>query len=177
MFAPLLTAALALSMPMPAVVLDAGVPPAAPAAALVDTAAGAEGEFFDDAVEYGCGAHDDEGLVEIVDFAVGTGVERRVLTGASDRFPLTTARVYAHVTLESAIETTVDIVWYRGESEVQRLTLDVGPSPRWRTWSYRTLRPRDAGRWTVEVRDADGSLLDMLAFDVADPVAPTVSRR
>lgn len=167
MFAPLLTAALALLMP--AAVLDAGVPPAEPA---IDSV------FYVDDEEFGCDAEpEDEGLVEVVDFAIGTAVERRVLTGASDRFPLDTQRVYAHLTLESPIETTVDVVWFRGETEVQRLTLDVGESPRWRTWSYRTLRPRDAGRWTVEVRDADGTLLDMLAFDVVDPVAPTVSRR
>lgn len=167
MFAPLLTAALALLMP--AAVLDAGVPPPDPVAA--------DSALYEDE-EFGCDAEaGDDGLVEIVDFAVGTGVERRVLTGASDRFPLDTQRVYAHLTLESAFETTVDVVWFRGETEVQRLTLAVGESPRWRTWSYRTLRPRDAGRWTVEVRDADGMLLDLLAFDVVDPVAPTVSRR
>lgn len=174
----LLTLALsALMLPVAAAPTDRAAEPARGAEVARDggdDGTDVEGDYDD--IEWGCDAHD-ESMVQVVDFAIGTGVERRVLTGAADRFPLDTARVYAHLTLQSPIETTVEVVWKRGDTEVQRLTLAVGASTRWRTWSYRTLRPRDAGRWSVEVYDADGAMLDLLAFDVVDPVAPTVSRR
>ena len=42
----------------------------------------------------------------------------------------------------------------------------VGKSPRWRTWAVKTVRAKDAGAWTAEVRDGNGALLKVLDFTI-----------
>jgi hypothetical protein len=58
------------------------------------------------------------------------------------------------------------MVWKHEGVEKGVVELNVGKSPRWRTWSRRQMRTRDTGRWSVEVRSADGSILDTVDFEV-----------
>jgi hypothetical protein len=66
------------------------------------------------------------------------------------------------------------MVWSRDGQVRSRLTLDIGTSPRWRTWSRRTMRPSDVGAWHVEVQDGQGQVIHTLRFDVV-PHAETLS--
>ena len=55
-------------------------------------------------------------------------------------------------------------IWIHGEMEFP-VTLSVNGSP-WRTWSTKTIPPEWAGDWRVEIRDAQGNLLDTRSFTV-----------
>ena len=55
-------------------------------------------------------------------------------------------------------------IWIHGELEFP-VTLPVNGSP-WRTWSRKTIPPEWAGEWRVEIRDAQGNLLDTRSFTV-----------
>ncbi len=55
-------------------------------------------------------------------------------------------------------------IWIHGEMEFP-VTLAVGGSP-WRTWSRKTIPPEWSGEWRVEIRDAQGNLLDTRSFTV-----------
>jgi hypothetical protein len=58
------------------------------------------------------------------------------------------------------------MVWSRDGQVRSRLTLEIGTSARWRTWSRRTLRSADVGAWRVEVQDQRGDVIHTLTFEV-----------
>jgi hypothetical protein len=66
------------------------------------------------------------------------------------------------------------MVWTRDGQIRSRLTLEIGSSPRWRTWSRRTMRASDVGAWRVEVQDGQGQVLHTMRFEVS-PQAETLT--
>lgn len=108
--------------------------------------------------------------------AVGTAVEDRTLEGAAGEFTADVGAVWAHVTVENrAAPTVLTVIWRHGDEERARIDLDVGASPRWRTWARKRIRPRDIGRWQVEIRDAAGALLATESFVVLPAEKPARS--
>ena len=65
----------------------------------------------------------------------------------------------------SAGESTIHHVWFHGEEQVADVELHVGGSP-WRTWSRKTVPAEWTGAWHVEVRDANGAVLQRVDFTV-----------
>jgi len=55
-------------------------------------------------------------------------------------------------------------VWYFGDTERARVSLNVNP-PAWRTYSSKTIQTSEIGAWRVEVHDASGNLLDTVQFE------------
>jgi hypothetical protein len=43
--------------------------------------------------------------------------------------------------------------------------LEIGGSP-WRTWSSKAIPPEWSGDWSVEIRDADGAVLETVGFTI-----------
>jgi len=64
--------------------------------------------------------------------------------------------------------TVVEHRWYRGDRvhQVMRLRVSASPGNGFRTFSSTTVSPERAGDWKVELRTADGSLLDEARFVV-----------
>ncbi|MCA9538491.1 MAG: DUF2914 domain-containing protein [Myxococcales bacterium] len=119
-----------------------------------------------------------ETLPELTTFELGAGLKARALVGRASAFSPAVGRVYAHATFDNpGAPTTVQMVWKRAGKEVQRLDLNVGKSPRWRTWSYKRIGPRDVGEWTVTVLDAQGTEIGEAAFTVAPVGVGPVSAR
>ena len=58
----------------------------------------------------------------------------------------------------------------RGSS---RLTVEVGKSPRWRTWTRKTIPRGRTGRWIVHIYGADDRLLREVSFVVEPETAGT----
>ena len=58
--------------------------------------------------------------------------------------------------------------WYRDERvyQVRRLRVTANPSAGYRTFSSNTISPERAGDWKVELRAADGTLLQEEHFVV-----------
>ncbi len=103
----------------------------------------------------------------VLESALSTGVSDRVPTGVASSFGTDTDRVWAWVKVRNRqAPTTITMIWRKGETVRSRVTLDVGTSGRWRTWSRRRVGTRDIGAWSVEILDADGTLLDTLSFEV-----------
>jgi hypothetical protein len=80
-----------------------------------------------------------------------------------------TDRIYAFVEVENGAgeetEITVEFEPPGGGSARGNVTLNVGASPRWRTWAF-TRGARVAGAWTAVVRAPDGKVLARAPFDV-----------
>ena len=55
-------------------------------------------------------------------------------------------------------------VWYYGDTERARVTLNVNP-PSWRTYSSKIIQPQEIGAWRVEIQDSSGNVLETVPFE------------
>jgi hypothetical protein len=110
--------------------------------------------------------------LEVLSLASGTGVQSRRLVGETARFDTDADRVWVHAVVRNlGAPTQVTLVWSLEGVEHWRVTLDVGTSPRWRTWARRRISMRHVGEWTVTAYDATGEVLGSTGFLVESPVA------
>jgi hypothetical protein len=115
--------------------------------------------------------------LEIRDAVMTTAVVEREPVDEVSALPIQGGELFCFTRVVGADRPSVVYhLWYRGERLVSRVELPVN-SPSWRTWSMR--RFGDAqdtasgavadgdegpGDWRVEIRGADGALLETLRF-------------
>jgi len=99
-----------------------------------------------------------------VEAQIAEAIVDRAPQNPGTEFPADVGSVSCWSTVTGAAGTTIQHVWIHGEMEFP-VTLQIGGSP-WRTWSSKRIPPEWAGEWRVEIRDAEGNLLDTLAFTV-----------
>jgi hypothetical protein len=70
--------------------------------------------------------------------------------------------------LQTTAATTVEHRWYRGDRvhQTMRLRVSANPGSGYRTFSATTVSPERAGEWKVELRAADGTVLEDARFRV-----------
>lgn len=100
----------------------------------------------------------------MAEVAIGTGVADRQLTGTAESFPVSTGSVYCYMRIENAADTQVEHVWYKGDTEMARIKLNVGGSP-WRSWSSKKLTDDSVGDWRCDVM-VDGKVIKSVKFKV-----------
>lgn len=98
------------------------------------------------------------------ELAVGTAVTERQLTGMAESFPASTGALYCYMKITNAADAAVEHVWYKGETEMSRVKLNVAGSP-WRTWSTKKLGADAAGDWRCDVV-VDGKTVQSAKFKV-----------
>jgi hypothetical protein len=78
---------------------------------------------------------------------------------------------FFYTRLQSAVNTTVEHRWYRGERVHQVMPLHVAavPGNGYRTFSSNTVSAERAGDWKVELRSADGTVLQEARFVIHPP--------
>jgi hypothetical protein len=101
---------------------------------------------------------------------VAQGVKNREPVEAGTTFSAyTTERIYAFVEVEnesqSEGELTVAFIPPGGGPAVGNVTLEVGATPRWRTWAY-TRGAQKTGEWTAVVRSETGEVLARAPFEI-----------
>jgi hypothetical protein len=101
--------------------------------------------------------------------SISRGVERRQPIGEAVRFERGSyERLYAYLEVDNRGEPGAVVVSFvppGGGPERGRVRLDVGASPRYRTWAYS--RAVDLpGRWAAVVRSLDGRELARTSFEV-----------
>lgn len=102
----------------------------------------------------------------VEEFEFGTAVENREIVNPSTSFPADVGQVYCFTLIEGAdSETTVTHIWYLDGVEMATVDLPVRGSS-WRTWSTKTIFSDWTGEWSVDVLDAEGSLLMSKSFTV-----------
>jgi hypothetical protein len=107
--------------------------------------------------------------LKLVDLAIATDVKRREPTGIDDRFATLPKRFHCFCVFENRQQATqVTHVWKRNGRVVSRVELEVGKSPKWRTWSRQRLQPTWTGSWTCEVQSASGRTLGTASVQAGD---------
>jgi hypothetical protein len=111
----------------------------------------------------------DAGGLSVAGMVVTTSVRDRMPADTLSTVPADAGRVvlWTRITGSSG-QTAVEHVWYRGDEEMARVSLDVGGSD-WRTWSSKRILPSWTGRWRVEVRGPAGDVLETTRFTVEEP--------
>ena len=98
------------------------------------------------------------------ELAVGTAVAERQLTGMAEAFPASTGTLYCYMKISNAANAQVEHVWFKGDTEMSRVKLNVTGSP-WRTWSSKKLGADAAGDWRCDVV-VDGKTVQSAKFKV-----------
>jgi len=109
----------------------------------------------------------DEDL-KIIDSAICRQIHQRQPQGVvdlNDSLRVNVKKLYCWTKVSNpGPETTITHVWYWGKTERARVSLHVGPSKGWRTWSSKIIQPHEKGGWHVYVLDEIGQLLKSLTF-------------
>lgn len=102
----------------------------------------------------------------IARLVVGTGVENREPVGVAETFPASTEKVYCFLEATNvAKDTEVSFFWFHGEKEMWKISLPLKMGPKWRTNALKSLGGLK-GDWKVEIKDADGNLVQDVKFKV-----------
>jgi hypothetical protein len=95
--------------------------------------------------------------------AICTAIVDREPQGEGTEFDASVETLYCFTALNGAAGKIIH-VWYHGDEERARVTLDKGRSGRWRTHSSKKMSPEWQGRWRVEVLDENGNVLKSVEF-------------
>lgn len=60
----------------------------------------------------------------------------------------------------------VDLVWKKNGVENWRFPTSVGTGKNWRTWAEKRITKKDAGKWQVDVVDANGHVYESVTYTV-----------
>ncbi len=106
--------------------------------------------------------------VSMVSLKIATDIDKRAPQGVATNFSLRQKKLWAWVKVNNdEAPTEIKMVWKRNGRVRSQVTLKVGVSPAWRTWSSKTLGPKDAGDWSVEVFDGYGKKIGETAFTIS----------
>ena len=96
--------------------------------------------------------------------AVGTGIAERQLTGMAESFPASAGTLYCYMKIADAAGSEIEHVWYKGDTEMARVKLNVAGTP-WRTWSSKKIGADAAGDWRCDVVQ-NGTVIKTARFKV-----------
>lgn len=95
----------------------------------------------------------------LVDMAVASAVAERQPQDPGDTFPADVDTLYCWTAIHNTGEPTkVQYVWRHGDQTVTTLTVSVGKSIRWRSWTRQRTGGR-TGAWSCEILDESGASL------------------
>ncbi len=107
------------------------------------------------------------GGLKLVELVVGTSLEEKLPTDIQTHYPVPPEILYCYSVFENPEpDATVTHVWRRGSRLVSRVELEVGRSPKWRTWSKQRTQPHWTGLWSCEVLGQDGQQLGLTVFQI-----------
>ena len=107
------------------------------------------------------------GGLKLVELVVGTSLEEKLPTDVRLHYPNVPEILYCYTVFENPLpDATVTHVWRRGSRLVSRVELEVGNSPKWRTWSKQRTQPHWTGLWSCEVLGDDGRQLGLTVFQI-----------
>lgn len=103
--------------------------------------------------------------LEVLEAETAPDIDDREPVDATDTFGQGDA-VNTWLAVQAPDETTLEVSWQVDGEQIHTFDLDVGPSPRWRTWAQMTVN--QTGDWDVEIRDENGDALETVSFSVEE---------
>ncbi len=92
-------------------------------------------------------------------------IVNREAVDAGTSFAVSAGKLYCLSKIADIQDSTQIVhVWYYGDTERARVTLNVNP-PSWRTYSSKIIQPHEIGAWRVEIQDSSGNVLETVPFE------------
>ncbi|MEO1273560.1 MAG: DUF2914 domain-containing protein [Myxococcota bacterium] len=102
-------------------------------------------------------AERDKDTLAVVDMAIGTDIDERQPVGVADHFRADVGKLACWLKIRNDGDPTdITVVWRFDDSEVQRQTVSVGKSRRWRSWTRQRIWGKFSGSWSCEVLTEEG---------------------
>lgn len=102
----------------------------------------------------------------LLEAVVCHSIVAREPVGPGSVFPAGDGRIYCFTRIKSAQPVEIRHIWIRNGTKVGDVSLKIGASSSWRTYSSKLIRPTDTGQWTVEVVTAGGTHLGTVSFRI-----------
>lgn len=105
--------------------------------------------------------------INVISMEFGKELVNRELVGVDSVFYLSDDRIYALSKIQNRSGArTLFHEWYHEGKLRSKISMEVGRSYNWRTWSYIEVRPNIVGNWEIIVSDSLGVNYDSLSFQV-----------
>ncbi|CAB1067266.1 hypothetical protein D1AOALGA4SA_4 [Olavius algarvensis Delta 1 endosymbiont] len=106
------------------------------------------------------------GNMHVATAVICTNIADRQPVEPGTSFPFSVGRLYCYSKIAD-IQNPTEIVhvWYFGDTERARVTLNVNP-PSWRTFSSKIIQAQEIGNWHVKILDASGNSLGNVEFEI-----------
>ncbi len=102
--------------------------------------------------------------IKITDASICRGVMERIPVESGEIFSYDVKKLFCFTRVVGAqTDTAVIHEWYFKEKMVSRVVLPVR-SGNWRTYSSKTINPKDTGQWMVKILSQDALLLKKIYF-------------
>ena len=109
----------------------------------------------------------EEGPITVLNIAIGSNIVNRSIEIPDSVFSLDIERIYCLTHLRNWNDSkTIYHKWYQEGDLKSNISLEIGRSFNWRTWSYITVYPERVGDWKVIVEDSLGVRYDSLSFKI-----------
>ena len=105
--------------------------------------------------------------ITVLNIATGSNIVNRSIEIPDSVFSLDIERIYCLTHLRNWNDSkTIYHKWYQEGELRSKISLEIGRSFNWRTWSYITVYPERVGDWKVIVEDSLGVRYDSLSFKI-----------
>jgi len=103
---------------------------------------------------------------EVVKMIISSGVKNRIPFDDLSIVPVSLGKIFTFTAVRSDEETAIDHVYKFDGKEVARVTVNIGISDYWRTWTSKLIDQRRLGKWSVEIQSENGEILSSKTFTV-----------
>jgi len=105
-------------------------------------------------------------ILTISRMEISAGVMDRTPLDIGTTYPASQEKVYCYLEFKDVKkETIVNVVWMLGQNVMDKIPLTIKPSPKFRTWTSKTINGM-RGEWKVDVLDDNDNLLKSATFSV-----------
>jgi len=105
------------------------------------------------------------GTVSVASAVICQQIVNRAAVDVGTSFPVSVGKLYCFSKITDIQDSTQIVqVWYYGDTERARVSLNVNP-PNWRTYSSKIIQPHEIGAWRVEIQDSSGNVLETARFE------------
>jgi len=106
--------------------------------------------------------------VKVVEAAICHSIDKRQpveIIGSDSRTTTGVRKLYCWTKILNAYgPSKITHVWYWKNTKMAEVTLPVGRSPGWRTWSSKKIQLHQKGEWRVEILDENRTRISTILF-------------
>ena len=121
-----------------------------------------------DTVEVETTTEETPATVSVVESVICRNIVDHNPSEPGESFDKEAAKLYCFSRMASDAKTEIKHIWYKNDIAVADISLNIGVSTGWRTFSSKNIRPIDTGKWKVDIVDASNKVLSSNSFVISE---------